>query len=217
MADVARLTAHSSQLTWVQTTNQPTKPTKPTSNQLLAAPLRSRPAATPPLPLHTTRIRRVLTLMTRAMLPRLPRTCVCISRSLASGLGGTLQLSVSPSRSRIGRCYVARSIRGFNTSTTVRPAAANMASESKVHLSAAQKPAFYLPGISDEAARRASELVQGNHERYHVFFNKAGFHVCLFGSNYVFCLCLCRVALFVYLSIYLPVKPHDTNPRIRTT
>jgi hypothetical protein len=51
---------------------------------------------------------------------------------------------------------------------------------SKVHLSvpAAQQPVFYVKGISHEAAQKASELLQANHESHHIFFNKSGFHVC---------------------------------------
>jgi hypothetical protein len=52
-----------------------------------------------------------------------------------------------------------------------------MASESRVQLSAAQQPEFYIKGISDEAAQRTSELLQANHENHHIFFNKSGFHV----------------------------------------
>jgi hypothetical protein len=53
---------------------------------------------------------------------------------------------------------------------------------SKVHLSvpAAQQPVFYVKGISHEAAQKASELLQANHESHHIFFNKSGFHVCTY-------------------------------------
>jgi hypothetical protein len=53
------------------------------------------------------------------------------------------------------------------------------ATASTVHLSvpAAQQPVFYVKGISHEAAQKASELLQANHESHHIFFNKSGFHV----------------------------------------
>ena len=51
------------------------------------------------------------------------------------------------------------------------------ASGSKVYLSASEcKPEFYLPGISEKSAQRASELLQENHEKHHIFFNESGFH-----------------------------------------
>ena len=52
-----------------------------------------------------------------------------------------------------------------------------MASSSKIHLSPSQQPVFYLPGISSETADLTSELLQENHEKHHIFFNYAGFHV----------------------------------------
>ncbi|KAK3046290.1 hypothetical protein LTS18_013403 [Coniosporium uncinatum] len=51
-----------------------------------------------------------------------------------------------------------------------------MATPSNVKLSTTQKPAFYLPNRTQDAADRASELLQENHEKHHIFFNKDGFH-----------------------------------------
>ncbi|KAF2106589.1 hypothetical protein BDV96DRAFT_507582 [Lophiotrema nucula] len=51
-----------------------------------------------------------------------------------------------------------------------------MATASKVHLSPSQQPVFYLPGISSETADKASELLNENHEKHHIFFNQSGFH-----------------------------------------
>ena len=48
---------------------------------------------------------------------------------------------------------------------------------SEVHLSPWQKPVFYVPGITSETADTANELLQENHDRYHIYFNSAGFHV----------------------------------------
>jgi regulator of replication initiation timing len=53
-----------------------------------------------------------------------------------------------------------------------------MATSSEIHLDATQHPQFYLPAMSQEAANKASQLLQDNHEKHHIFFNKAGFHVC---------------------------------------
>jgi UDP-N-acetyl-D-mannosaminuronic acid transferase (WecB/TagA/CpsF family) len=52
-----------------------------------------------------------------------------------------------------------------------------MASSSKIHLTPSQQPVFYLPGISPETAELTSELLQENHEKHHIFFNYAGYHV----------------------------------------
>jgi hypothetical protein len=75
----------------------------------------------------------------------------------------------------IPRHATAHATRGLSTHTRQ----INMASPSKVHLSvpAAQQPVFYVKGISHEAAQKASELLQANHESHHIFFNKSGFHV----------------------------------------
>lgn len=51
-----------------------------------------------------------------------------------------------------------------------------MATASKIQLSASQPTAFSLQGRTDESAKKASELLQENHEKYHIFFNKEGFH-----------------------------------------
>lgn len=51
-----------------------------------------------------------------------------------------------------------------------------MATSSKIYLSPALQPVFYLPGISPETADMTSKLLQENHEKHHIFFNNAGFH-----------------------------------------
>lgn len=61
--------------------------------------------------------------------------------------------------------------------TPPTPPNRTMATSSKIHLSPDQKPTFYVPGITAETADSASELLQENHEKHHIFFNYAGFHV----------------------------------------
>ncbi|KAI4683542.1 uncharacterized protein J4E88_004718 [Alternaria novae-zelandiae] len=51
-----------------------------------------------------------------------------------------------------------------------------MATGSKVHLEALQKPQFYVQGLKAESAEKASQLLQVNHEKHHIFFNQSGFH-----------------------------------------
>jgi hypothetical protein len=62
-----------------------------------------------------------------------------------------------------------------------------MATPSKIHLDISHQPTFSLPSINEAAAKKASELLQENHEKHHIFFNKAGFHVGLPGSSSSLC------------------------------
>jgi hypothetical protein len=51
-----------------------------------------------------------------------------------------------------------------------------MASASRVRLSLEACGEFHVPGITKESAAKATELLQENHERHHIFFNAEGFH-----------------------------------------
>ncbi|TKA26333.1 hypothetical protein B0A50_05112 [Salinomyces thailandicus] len=51
-----------------------------------------------------------------------------------------------------------------------------MATPSTVRLSLGTPPQYYRQGILQESANAASELLQKNHEKHHVFFNRSGFH-----------------------------------------
>ena len=53
-----------------------------------------------------------------------------------------------------------------------------MATASKVQLSAdvGDWPEYYRIGITEEQAKKASEVLQENHEQHHIFFSPAGFH-----------------------------------------
>ena len=51
-----------------------------------------------------------------------------------------------------------------------------MATGSKVQLSLDACGVFHVPGITKESAAKASELLQENHDRHHIFFNADGFH-----------------------------------------
>jgi sulfur relay (sulfurtransferase) complex TusBCD TusD component (DsrE family) len=55
-----------------------------------------------------------------------------------------------------------------------------MATPYKVQLDLKQRPIFSVSGLTEEGARKASELLQKNHEEHHIFFNKDGFHVSSF-------------------------------------
>lgn len=63
--------------------------------------------------------------------------------------------------------------RGF----TNQSASSTMATGSRVHLEAFQQPQFYVKGLTAESAEKTSQLLQVNHEKHHIFFNRSGFHV----------------------------------------
>lgn len=50
------------------------------------------------------------------------------------------------------------------------------ASASQVKLSLDHCGVFHLPGLTKESAAKASQVLQENHEKHHVFFNQQGFH-----------------------------------------
>ncbi|KAF1363668.1 hypothetical protein EJ07DRAFT_162885 [Lizonia empirigonia] len=51
-----------------------------------------------------------------------------------------------------------------------------MTSGSRVHLKASQQPQYYVKSLTNESAEKTTELLQVNHEKHHIFFNKSGFH-----------------------------------------
>ncbi|KAF1928300.1 uncharacterized protein M421DRAFT_420851 [Didymella exigua CBS 183.55] len=51
-----------------------------------------------------------------------------------------------------------------------------MASGSRVHLEASQQPQYFFKGLTTESANKTTELLQVNHEKHHILFNKSGFH-----------------------------------------
>ncbi|KAL5383714.1 hypothetical protein DPSP01_005818 [Paraphaeosphaeria sporulosa] len=51
-----------------------------------------------------------------------------------------------------------------------------MATASTVKLDAGVQPEFFVKGITDESARITSDLLQENHDKHHIFFNRGGFH-----------------------------------------
>lgn len=51
-----------------------------------------------------------------------------------------------------------------------------MVTASAVQLKVGEWPVYHRDGISAESTAKASELLQVNHERNHIFFNLSGFH-----------------------------------------
>ena len=51
-----------------------------------------------------------------------------------------------------------------------------MATASKIQLSLDHCGEFHVPNIPAESAVTGSEVLQENHEVYHIFFNESGFH-----------------------------------------
>lgn len=47
---------------------------------------------------------------------------------------------------------------------------------SKIKLSLAEAGVFHVLSLSSEAAAKANELLQENHDNHHIFFNESGFH-----------------------------------------
>ena len=80
-----------------------------------------------------------------------------------------------------------------------------MATGSKVHLEASQKPQFYVKGLKAESAEKASQLLQANHDKHHIFFNQSGFHV-----RYASDINMCQ-GLPVHLEPHRPSSPHSVR------
>lgn len=51
-----------------------------------------------------------------------------------------------------------------------------MATESKVHVTPSVQPEFAVANLSAETAELASRILSENHEKFHIYFNDAGFH-----------------------------------------
>lgn len=51
-----------------------------------------------------------------------------------------------------------------------------MATSSKIELSLAHRGVLKCPGGTTEIAKQTSKLLQENHDRHHIYFNKEGFH-----------------------------------------
>ncbi|KIV86432.1 hypothetical protein PV11_02044 [Exophiala sideris] len=51
-----------------------------------------------------------------------------------------------------------------------------MATAAHIELNPAQAGVYHLPNISSESSKIGSQLLQENHDRYHMFFNRSGFH-----------------------------------------
>lgn len=68
-------------------------------------------------------------------------------------------------------------------------------SASQIKLSLDNPGVFHLPSVNGEAAAKASEVLQENHDSHHIFFNQSGFHsmfppgVSLNDEHTVACIC----------------------------
>lgn len=51
-----------------------------------------------------------------------------------------------------------------------------MATSSIVQLKVGEWPVYHREGITSESTKKASELLQKNHENYHIFFSESGMH-----------------------------------------
>lgn len=81
-----------------------------------------------------------------------------------------LRLSSGPKRTVFRVLLPRKSIKLVSFST------ATMATESKIVVTPSVETEFAVANLSAETAERASRVLSENHEKYHVFFNNAGFH-----------------------------------------
>ena len=51
-----------------------------------------------------------------------------------------------------------------------------MATANHVQLAVDEEPVYYRSELTQDLAKKASDLLQTNHDRYHIFFNNDGFH-----------------------------------------
>lgn len=77
-----------------------------------------------------------------------------------------------------------------------------MATASKVKLSTTDCGEYHAPGITAESAAKASEVLQENHDNYHVFFNKSGMH----STSYPFHVCPQVPLLSSPIAFLLPLQ-----------
>jgi hypothetical protein len=117
-----------------------------------------------------------------------------------SAITPVLRLSV---RSWNSRSILQRS--AFSITTDLR----NMATGSKIHLEAAQQPQFYVKGLREDSAKKASELLQENHEKHDIFFNQGGFHVRIYTHLY-------NTHRSHMAEPHRPPRPHPLRPQCLT-
>jgi len=78
-----------------------------------------------------------------------------------------LSTSVCPSTSALGLLHIKR----------LRfPSRRNMATAAHIELSPTTAGVYHTPDISAESSRIGSQLLQENHDRFHMYFNRSGFH-----------------------------------------
>ena len=111
-----------------------------------------------------------------------------VRASLLSSHKPVRRLLFSPYTSVRGRWFLPTRKDGVHTRGYPNPATSNMATTSKIHLTPAHSGIFHTTTtINAESAARASACLQENHEKHHVFFNRAGFHntSCIISSPYL--------------------------------
>lgn len=81
-----------------------------------------------------------------------------------------LRLSSGPKRTVFRALSPRKSIKLVSFSTAI------MATESKIVVTPSVETEFAVANLSAETAERASRVLSENHEKYHMFFNNAGFH-----------------------------------------
>ena len=95
------------------------------------------------------------------------------SSSSSSSPSPSSSSSSSFSSSRPAQVYIR--YKDYRTQS-VRHHTTMSASASQVKLSLDHSGVYHLPGLTQQSAAKASQLLQENHENHHIFFNRDGFH-----------------------------------------
>ena len=102
---------------------------------------------------------------------------ISISLSSLSSSSSSSFSSSSPSSSSRPAKVDIPSIRHKDCkSQSIRHHTTMSASASQVKLSLDHSGVYHLPGLTQHSAAKASQLLQENHDKHHIFFNQDGFH-----------------------------------------
>ena len=75
-----------------------------------------------------------------------------------------------------------------------------MATESKIHVIPSVQPEFAVADLSAETAELASSILSENHEKFHIYFNDAGFHSMYFFFFWTLCVASLRYLFHLHIS-----------------
>ena len=103
-------------------------------------------------------------------------TCTCSKISI-SLLHRSLIRKKSPDYPTIlSSCRPRRQVSVASRTQSLRHHITMAASASQVKLSSNHCGVFHVPSVTEESAAKASQVLQENHEKHHIFLNESGFH-----------------------------------------